>query len=295
MLVRDKGKLQWVATVESKYYSKCVMIPRQSESDFKFRFYLCSGRIFNGLFAVLCLVIGIFYVHSKFFKLLILTLGFVNVFGILINLVVTRREREGMKQALQSSEARHALYTVLLAERELISGKRYRDFAEDMFKLGETIDCSNYYIAEMVLYEARRLRDLEQHGASVEQYARLDMKKIEGIQLLEALREFLYYCLLYQPGFQQIQELYTKNRVKKIVRLAKIENSRLIAAYEFFVNGDQEKAKLALGKIKFFIHELPFEGVRAMEVERIETLEKIMEEHQKSQSMDGGRTNEKNE
>jgi len=204
----------------------------------------------------------------------------VNVITAIINLVPNKDANDGMKvkSLSQSVEASHALHVCMSNLKRLEAGERYRDFDEDTFEIGEAADYSNYYIASLVLGEADRLYDLGDCETYIKQYERLDLDKLPGSLRTAVLLEYLYYYIIHQPDFHLAKMIHSDRDIKSFLKKAERKCARVIAAYEFFVNHDQERGRLYLNKAKEFVADTPFEGGRAMENDRIKELEGMMDE-----------------
>jgi hypothetical protein len=217
------------------------MIPPNDKTS-RYVLYHLGGSFMNIICGVLTFILihMLDYKHwSSYLAFLILSLSHFTIgLNAIIPVMMFGIPNDGMCvfKALQSKEARRGLYLIMYEYNHLIRGGRLREFDDTIFAVNETVDLNNYLIAHIVVSEARRLYDVLEYEKSIEQYERLNVKKLPVYLQSQVYNDLIYYYIVHKPDYEQAKKIFNDKKAKKYFNL------RIICAYEYFVNGDKIKA-----------------------------------------------------
>lgn len=276
---KENGKLQFKKSGSRFMLGQCLMAPPAGEADFRFVLYNLGGGIFNLL--TVAILFGIAVLTGGLSTVLFAGMLASAVTG-LMNLIpmTIQVPNDGMNvmKALQSPEARHGLYVMMLVNVEMMNGKRFRDYDERFFTLPENANLRNHFTAYILVCDAARLYDLAQYEACIEKYNALDLDKLPSYFRNSIRLDYLYHYCVHRPDYDKAREIYAQRGIKKYLEAPLPMITRVRAAYEFFVCGDREKAAESMKKTKIQIENFPNKGFQLMERDYLDHLEKLMQE-----------------
>ncbi len=275
---KENGQLLFKKSGNRFMLGQCLMSPPADEADFRFVLYNLGGGLFNLL--TVAILIGIAVLTGGLSLVWIAGITASAVTG-LMNLIpmTIQVPNDGMNvmKALQSPEARHGLYIMMFVNEEMMNGKRFRDYDEQFFTLPAQANLRNHFTAYLLLCDAARLYDSGQYDACIEKYSILDLDKLPGYFKNSVRLDCLYHYCVHRPDYDKARELYAQRAMKKYLSAPLPMVSRTLAAYEFFVCGDREKAGESLKKAKVQIENFPNKGFQLMEQDYLDHLEKLMQ------------------
>ena len=267
--------------------AQCSMSPSKYSAEdidkYKIVWYNLSGGIFNLIFAfVWCIglilirsvatAIGGGYLSTRL-MIVFITCIVANIIIAIVNLAPihffgTPTPGCNVINALKSKEAKRGLYIMSFIDNELSKGKRYRDFAPELFEVSDNVDLNNYLVAGLVILEACRLRDIGEYEKSFEQFSRLESKQLPAMYSNTVKLELLYYHTVHNLNIEKAKAIYNDNSIQAVfqqVKLSQIDDyAWVLAAYEYFVLNDRESALRIIEQAQKNIETLPNIGVRIM-------------------------------
>ena len=255
---------------------QCIMAPVEDFKEFKFVLYNSGGGIFNLILGFACLALVFVYSGDSIIGRLLVQSAAINIFFAITNLIPIKawtNDGANIFETLKSKDAVRGLYMILYANDMLSKGLRYRDFDKNLFKLDGTGKVNNYMEAYLILYEAAWLEDSGEYDAFVECLKRVNMKKMPGIIKGSIETDLLYYYTFYKPDHSKAKIVYNDKKLKKFLKMPLPGVARIAAAYEFFVEENEEKGKKLLEQAKKVAESWPNKGQRIMETEYIQNLE----------------------
>lgn len=256
---------------------QCLMAPETDDDKFRFVLYNLGGGLANLLTALIACAVAIIFNNDEYLLSICIGCAAINIVLSLVNLIPMgfRLPNDGMNivMALRSKEAKRGFYLMLFTNNEMARGKRYRDFEPELFSVVETADLTNYCVAYAVMCEAARLYDIGEYDESVKQYDRLNLDKLQPYYRSAIMLDILYYYILHKPDFDKARKIYTDKRIKPFLKMRSPGTTRVLSAYEYFVNADKKKAKRLLDRAKADTANFPNIGIRLMEQEYLAELE----------------------
>lgn len=277
---KENGKLVFKRSSSRFIAGQCLMIPTDDEKKFKFLLYNFGGGFLNLIVAGIFLICMIILKEDKILNPIFLAGITANAIIGLVNLIPINSflPNDGMNAivALKSKEAKHGFYIMLHINDELMKGRRFKDFHDEAFKYPKSVDLDNYLVAYILMCEATRLYDLGQYDASIETYNRLNIEKLQVYYRCSILLDYLYYYIVHDKNFKKATEIYVDKKMVQFLKMGIPQVTRVLSAYEFFINNDKEKGKSLLERAKKQIESYPSEGVRLMENDYLMKLEKMM-------------------
>lgn len=147
-------------------------------------------------------------------------------------------------KSLRSKEGKRWIYITQYTYNHLINGNRMRDFYDMIFAMDDTVDFNNIIIANVVIFEAQRLYDMQEYEKSFEQYSRLDVKKLPIYLQGQVYNDLIYYYIIHNHDYEQARKIFNDKKVKKYFNL------RVLCAYECFVNEDKIQCSKYMKKIE---------------------------------------------
>ena len=275
---KENGRIRLKKSSNRFMLGQCLMAPPASEADFHFVLYNLGGGLFNLL--TVALLIGIAVLEGGASPVLIAGITASAVTG-LMNLIpmTIQAPNDGMNviKALQSPEARHGLYIMMLVNDEMMDGKRFRDYDEPFFALSKQADLRNYFEAYILICEAARLYDCGQYDACIEMYDLLSLEKLPPYYRNSVRLDYLYHYIVHRPDHDKARALYAQRDMQKYLNAPLPMVSRTLAAYEFFVCGDREKSGEHLKKAKAQIDSFPNQGFQLMETDYLNHLARLIQ------------------
>lgn len=247
---------------------QCLMIPPENEKDFKFVLYNLGGDIFNGLLLIILVMLRIAFPYSGIIwgavsaVLLLLIVSLVPIF---------QGDGKNILTALKSKDAKHGMYLCFYVYSETMNGKkRYSELNSELFSVSDTADFNNYFVSYIVIYEAARLYDLGEYHKSIACYEKL--KNAKPFIYSNAIKsDYLYYYTVHKPDYEKAQELFADKKLQKHL----INQPRILAAYEYFVNDNKDKGRELLKKAKNEAKQIFNSGLRLMEMDYCAKLEEM--------------------
>ena len=274
---KEDGRIKFEIS-ESFVGGQCLMEPQDNFHDFKFVLYNLGGGLFNIFIGVVALIAS-FYATGTLSAILYAFF----IISFLIAVISLWPMKGGIpndgyniKTALKSEEAKYGFYLMLFMNKEMMNGKRMRDFDPEMFKIKEDADLGNYLTAYIVMMEAGRLSDLSENEAAIEQYSRINADKLPFYYKYYIKLEHLYYHIVFNPDFKKAKEFFEDKKLKKFLKYPLPANKMVEAAYEYFVNNDKEKGRKLLEQAKVEIKKYPNIGYRLMVNDSLQQLEDKM-------------------
>lgn len=278
--LKEDGKLLFKRSRNKLVLGQCLMIPPKDEKDFKFVWYNLGGGLFNLLTAGIFLTLSFYFSGNILTQILIagiaanIAMGLMNLIPISIQV-----PNDGMNvvKALQSPQARHGFYVMMKVNEEMMNGKRFRDYDDSFFKVDVPANFNNYFVAYLVLCDAARLYDSGQYEKSIDTYGLLNLNKLQTYYRNSVMLDYLYFHTIHKPDYTKATEIYARRDMKKYLKMPLPTITRPLAAYEFFVNNDKEKAELLLKKAHEQTESFPNKGLRIMEKDYLNHLEHFMQ------------------
>lgn len=276
---KENGRLRFKKSGNKFMLGQCLMVPPENEADFRFVLYNLGGGLFNLLtVAILVCIAGL---TGSFTPILIGGIAASALTG-LMNLIpmTIQAPNDGMNvvKALQSPEARHGFYVIMLANNEMVNGKRFRDFDGQLFALTENANPNNHFTAHMLLWDAARLYDNGLYDACIEKYDELDLNKLAPYFKHSVQLDYLYYHIVHRPDYEKAKVLYAQRGMKKYLEAPLPMCTRTHAAYQFFIAGNKSVAAELMQKAKAQIDSFPNKGFALMEKDYLDDLEQLMRE-----------------
>ena len=272
---KENGKIR-VKRTKIFNGGQCLMEPPSDSNNFRFVWYNLGGGLVN--LAVVILMFAVYVFSSNIILLAGITANLLLVvFSLVpINLYVPN-DGKNVITALKSNEAKHGFFLALFLDCETAAGKRYSEIDEKLFSIKESSDFNNYFVAYILMSEAARLHDVGEYDKSAEHYSLLYTKKLQPYYRNCVILGLLYYYTVHNPDFEKAKELYSDKQMKTHFSMSYIVSgiTRTLAAYEFFVNNDKEKGENLLEKARNEAENYPNIGIRIMELDYCEKLEKM--------------------
>ena len=278
ILVKKDGKLVFKESRRKIPAGSCLMITKRDEENFKFILYYLGGGIFTSILTVACFIVAIFTSEIDFQLFFYIASGYTFLITLLNLIPLASNDAVRIKAALQSKEARHALYIQHILIKKLEKGERYRDFDEQLFVVSEDVDYSNFFIVSMIIGNAERLYDLGCADKYLEQYKRLNPTSIPKSYRIEILIEYLYYHMIHEVDEYKVKLIYSNNDVKNTLKNSEWKYARVLAAYEFIINKNYEQGQKYFDIAKSNAEDMNLKGEKSMELDRISELEKKLVE-----------------
>ena len=275
---KENGKLRFKNSGSRFMLGQCLMAPPANEADFRFVLYNLGGGIFNLL--TVAILFGIAVLTGGLSAALFAGM-LASAVTALMNLIpmTVQVPNDGMNvvKALQSPEARHGLYMMMLVNEQMMNGKRFRDYDERCFTLPPHANLRNHFTAYILICDAARLYDLGLYEACIEKYNALDLNKLPSYFKKSVRLDVLYHYCVHRPDYDKAREIYEQRGIKKYLEAPLPMITRVRAAYEFFVCGDREKAAESLKEAKVQIENFPNKGFALMEKVYLTHLESLMQ------------------
>ncbi len=275
---KENGCLRFKKSGNKFMLGQSLMGPPENEADFRFVLYNLGGGFFNLLTVAILVCIAL--LTGGFSYVLIGGIAASALTG-LMNLVpmTIQVPNDGMNviKALQSPEARHGFYVIMQANNEMMNGKRFRDFDEQLFALPENADLRNHFVANLLLWDAARLYDSGLIDACFEKYSKLDLNELTPYFKHSVQLDYLYYYIVHRPDYDKARTLYAQRKMKKYLEAPLPMCTRTHAAYQFFVIGNKSVAAELLQKAKVQIDSFPNKGFALMEKDYLDHLERLMQ------------------
>jgi hypothetical protein len=267
---------------------QCLMVPASDERKFRFVLYNLGGVLINLIFAAAAMIpMMTFGVRHYIFYIYILLMFVLAHFLMGLISIVPMGSRgvpnDGMNvlTALRSKEAKHGLFLAFFLNSELMSGRRMRDFDDRIFAVGESADIGNYFVAYTVMCEASRLYDMGEYGKSLEQYERINAGKLPAYYGASLNLDLIYHYVMHRPDFEKAQKIYADKKTGVFMRFFLKLNMpsalRVLAAYEYFANGDKEKGMMYLKQAEKAMESHTNSGLMEMEKEYLSDLKRKIE------------------
>lgn len=275
---KENGKLLFKKSGTRFMLGQCLMAPPAREADFRFVLYNLGGGIFNLL--TVAVLFGIAVLTGGLCTALLAGI-IASAVTALMNLIpmTVQVPNDGMNvvKALQSPEARHGLYVMMLVNEQMMYGKRFRDYDDRFFTLPEHADLRNHFTAYILICDAARLYDGGEYDACIEKYDALNLDKLPAYFKNSVRLDYLYHYCVHRPDFDKARELYAQRGMKRYLEAPLPMITRTRAAYEFFVCGDREKAAESMKKAKVQAESFPNKGIQLMEQDYLDHLEILMQ------------------
>lgn len=273
---KENGRIRLNKSRSGFMLGQCLMAPPEDEAKFRFVLYNLGGGLFNLL--TVAALIGMAELSGVYSPILIGGITASAMTG-LMNLIpmTIQVPNDGMNvvKALQSPQGRHGLYMMMFVNDEMMDGKRFRDYDARFFTVSEPADLSNYFAAYILLCEAARLYDSGRYDACIETYNSLPLDKLPPYYKNSVNLDYLYHHCVHRPDYDKAKALYARRDMQKYLNAPLPMISRTLAAYEFFVNGDRERASEHMKKAKAQIDSFPSKGMRLMEKDYLDHLEQL--------------------
>ena len=274
---REEDRIKF-AMSKSFILGQCLMEPQADFRDFKFVLYNLGGGLFNLLTGIAALVVSFYTVGTLNTVLFIFFLVSIGVAAVnLVPLKIMINDGYNIRSALQSEEAKYGFYLMLLVNKEMMNGKRMRDFDSEMFKIKEDADLTNIFVAYVISLKANRLSDLNENDAAIEQYNRINTDKLPSYYKYSIKSQYFHYYTVLNPDFEKAGELFEDKKFREFLKYPIPANAMLMAAYEYFVNNDRVKGRELLEQAKVETKEYPNAGYRLMMNDSLQQLEEKME------------------
>ena len=276
--VKEDGRIVFKKVGQGFGDGSCSMSPPDKEKDFRFIWMIIGGGLFNIITAFILTAIAAAINDLPPFLLA----GIIaNMIGGLLNLIPINliKPNDGMNilKASQSPFTRHAYYTLLKVTNDMTRGKRLRDYEETVLAVPESEDLSNYLVANAVNCEASRLIDKGMYDEAIAQFDRLDLNKLPSYYKNAFQLDYLYYYCVIAPDYGKAKQIYERPKMSKFLNIPLPSNTRTLAAYRFFVTGNKDTARDLVQKAKVQIDSYPIKGIRLMEKDYLDQLEKLMQ------------------
>ena len=201
---KENGKLRFKNSGSRFMLGQCLMAPPANEADFRFVLYNLGGGIFNLLTAAI--LFGIAVLTGGLSTALFAGILASAVTGLMnLNPMTVQVPNDGMNvvKALQSPEARHGFYVMMLVNEQMMNGKRFRDYDERFFTLPEKANLRNHFTAYILICDAARLYDSGQFDACIEKYDALDLDKLPSYFKNSVRLDVLYHFCFHKPDYDK--------------------------------------------------------------------------------------------
>lgn len=289
--VRQNGKLVVKRSKNNLIAGQCLMEPAEDFGRFKYGWYNAGGGLFNLIFAaVLCAglvalwgagpLAGGFFASGAAANLL---LGLLNLVPMSLGVP---NDGLNMLMAHRSPLAKKGLWLMLLVNKEVQQGRRYRDYPKEAFETDGPVNARNYLEVYMLALQAARLQDLGLQDEAMEVLGALDLGRVNGYYAGTLRLDYLYYYLVYNPDAERARALYQDRRVKQLLEIKQPTMMRIKAACLCFLEGKGEAAQRLLEACGRALEAYPSLGLRAMEADALEELEQAMAAAEQN-SLDG--------
>ncbi|MCL2197486.1 MAG: M50 family metallopeptidase [Defluviitaleaceae bacterium] len=276
VLCKEGGKLKFKIVPEYVLCGHCHMIPPENEThlqDFEFVWYNLGGGVFEVLLLIVLIRLdGVLPYHD--WRSGMVSIGIVIIAcSLLWNLApIFQNDGQNIWKALNCKAAKRGLYLAFYMPGILNDGIRYSELDSKLFYVSDTADFSDWRVAYIVVCQAAHLYDLGEYDKSIACYEKLKNYNHPDFNT-EIELDHLYYYTIHSPDYGKARTIFADNKVKKALK----KHTRIVAAYEYFVNGDKEKGKELLQKAKDEAMKLPDNGTKLMEMDYCAKLEDVME------------------
>jgi tetratricopeptide (TPR) repeat protein len=253
------------------------MAPPANEKDFRFVLYNLGGSIFNILSVIPFIILYIALPHSVLLNSIILAGVLMNALLAVLNLIpIMLNDGRNVVTALKSKDAKRGFYLIFLADSKTMNGKRYSEMDGELLNVSDTADFNNRFVSYIVILESAYLYDLGEYDKSIECYDKLKNAKLPAYYSNMIKIDYIYYYTVHKPDFEKARELFADKKLKKFLKMQVPSVTRVLAAYEYIVNGDKDKGRKLLQRAKNEIKNFPNSGVKLMETDYCAKLEEII-------------------
>ena len=165
MMVRQGGKLNFRSFKLAGTGGQCLMIPpEKEESRAQIILYNLGGVIFNVLFALICITVGVILPDMPLLTDIFMFSGVVSVFSAIINGIPMNAggiANDGMNalHLSKNPDAAEAFRKTLLINAAQTEGERVSDMPDEWFTLPEGADMQNVHCASLAVFAVSRHLD----------------------------------------------------------------------------------------------------------------------------------------
>ena len=285
MLIRDNDKLKVKRFNIVGTGGQCLMMPDSKWNAYNYPYvlYNLGGSLANLVFALLSLGLYLTFPGVRNLSEVLFISFIVGLIIALINAIPMKvggisNDGHNALNLKKDKEARRALYMQLYINGLQTKGVRLKDMPEEYFELPDNADLNNPLIVSIGVFKCNRLHDKKDFNKAKEysKYLIDNAPGLLGIHKNELLCEMLFYEIIGLCRKDEIEKIYTKELQEYIKNTSVyVSRSRLMYAFEIFVNNDEISAIKELKQFNKIANNFPFTGDVESEREIIEFIDNL--------------------
>ncbi len=285
MLIKEDGKLKTKKFNIVGTGGQCLMMPdpRWNPYNYPYVLYNLGGSLANLIISLISLALYLGFQETSFLS----EMSFISfIVGLIIGLTnaipmkvggITNDGHNALNLK-KDKEASRALYMQLYVNGLQTKGDRLKNMPEGYFELPDNADLNNPLIVSIGVFKCNRLHD-EKDFTKAKKHSQYLIDNAPGLLDIyknELLCEMLFYEIIGLNRQDEIEKIYTKELQAYIKNTsAYVSRSRLMYAYEIFVNNDLISAKKELKQFNKTANNFPFTGDVESEREIIEFIDNL--------------------
>lgn len=227
MMVRQGGRLNLRSFKLVGTGGQCLMIPpEKQESKAQIILYNLGGIIFNILFALICITIGLLIPKTPMLTDTLMLSGFLSVFGAITNGIPMNAggiANDGMNalHLSKNPDAAEAFRKTLLINAAQTEGERISDMPDEWFTLPDGADMQNVHCASLKVFAVSRPLDRGDAVAAEQQISDLLNSKYNIIGLHKNLLTCDLICCKLLNGSPIDKKDYLTPELVKVMKAMK--------------------------------------------------------------------------
>ncbi len=254
MMIRQGSRMNFRSFKLAGTGGQCLMIPpERGESRVQIILYNLGGVIFNILFAIICITVGILIPKVPLLTDVLMFSGVFSVFGAITNGVpmnVGGIANDGMNALHLSKDpvAAEAFRKTLLINAAQTEGMRSYEMPDEWFTLPDGADMQNVHCASLMVFAASRPLD---RGDTVEAEQKISRLLNSGYNIIGLHRNLLtcdLICCKWLNGSPVELNKYMTPELDKIMKA--MNRYPQIIRTRYFISLFDLKDKIVAGKIR---------------------------------------------
>lgn len=227
MIVRQMGKMNLRSFKLAGTGGQCLMIPpEKQESKAQIILYNLGGIIFNILFALICITIGLLIPKTPILTDTLMLSGFLSVFAAITNGIPMNAggiANDGMNalHLSKNPDAAEAFRKTLLINAAQTEGERISDMPDEWFALPNGADMQNVHCASLKVFAVSRPLDRGDTLAAEQQISDLLNSKYNIIGLHKNLLTCDLICCKLLNGSPMDKKDYLTPELVKVMKAMK--------------------------------------------------------------------------
>ena len=272
----EDGAIKLGRTGNRFIIGQCLMRPPENEEDFSFTLYNLGGGLMNLIVGALSIVPIIAFDLGEAAFSSLLGIATANLAMGALNLIPMDKQlpNDGMngKMAAKSPLAKHGIYQMLRINELTTQGMTFREIPEEFFAIDGIVDYTNYLEVYLLICQSARYYDIGDYEKSIAVYEGINLDRLQAYYSKSIKMDYLNYYCLHNLNPQIAMQIRNDPKMKKNLGMPNPSISRVLAAYEFYINNDRERAVQLLEKARRELDAYPNKAIKIMEGEYLENL-----------------------